>query len=327
MSLRSKVSAFNALIRENLGELSVWEKAAIYLDFAFERIVFKSTKTDYFQYGFYYRSHAGRKKFVNFGRFRKFRKVCNDPRDAKIFSDKALFVEKFKNYLGREILDMRCVSRDEFICFMREKGKGFVKPIDGSWGIGTEIITAAEAETEYEKLKGKPILVEEVIRSHPEMARFNATSLNTLRVVTFVQAGGTVCILPGAAIRIGRKGKVADNFHNFGIGALVDVETGCTITQGVDKTGARYVDHPDSGVRIVGFQVPEWEKICRTVKEAALMVPTVRYVGWDVAITDSGEIVFIEGNDRANPDIGQMCDGVGKWKSYEKCMNEVLKKK
>ena len=39
-----------------------------------------------------------------------------------------------------------------------------------------------------------------------------------------------------ADLRLGRKGKVADNFHHNGIASLIDVDTGIIYTMGIDKT-------------------------------------------------------------------------------------------
>ena len=46
---------------------------------------------------------------------------------------------------------------------------------------------------------------------------------------------------------------------------------------------------------IYGFKVPFYEEACQMVKEASKVVPSVRYVGWDVAITNKGPVI-IEGN-------------------------------
>ena len=53
------------------------------------------------------------------------------------------------------------------------------------------------------------------------MARFNKSSVNTLRVTTLVCADGSVKVVT-AVFRVGRQGKVADNFHHYGLAALID---------------------------------------------------------------------------------------------------------
>ena len=63
---------------------------------------------------------------------------------------------------------------------------------------------------------------------------------------------------------------------------------------GIDKNGNRYVVHPDVGVPIIGFVVPMWDEICNTVLAAAKIVPEVRFIGWDVAVTKDAKVVLIE---------------------------------
>ena len=130
--------------------------------------------------------------------------------------------------------------------------------------------------------------------------------------------------MPGALIRIGRKGRTVDNFHHFGVGAQVDVETGYVFTKGIDKTGMQYVLHPDSNKAILGFKVPFWDEIRATVLKAAMVRPDVRYVGWDVTINKEGKIILIEGNDRADPDLAQMSDKTGKWQAYKELMEQII---
>ena len=53
--------------------------------------------------------------------------------------------------------------------------------------------------------------------------------------------------------------------------------------------------HPVTGVELLGFQVPLWQEIISTVKEAALVAKNNRSIGWDVAVTSKGPLL-IEGN-------------------------------
>ncbi len=47
--------------------------------------------------------------------------------------------------------------------------------------------------------------------------------------------------------------------------------------------------HPVTGEVIVGFQIPFWNQIIELVKELAYVVPQVRYVGWNIAITENDQ--------------------------------------
>lgn len=93
----------------------------------------------------------------------------------------------------------------------------------------------------------------------------------------------------------------------------------------MDRKWNRYTVHPDSRKTIAGFQIPKWTNIVDTVKNAARVHPEVRYVGWDVTIKSSGEIVLIEGNPGADPDVTQIEDQIGKWPLYEPLLREIEK--
>lgn len=43
------------------------------------------------------------------------------------------------------------------------------------------------------------------------------------------------------------------------------------------------------------MKIPMWDKVLETVTNAAKLIPQVRFIGWDIAITNSG-VEIIEGN-------------------------------
>jgi hypothetical protein len=81
------------------------------------------------------------------------------------------------------------------------------------------------------------------------------------------------------------------------IAAVIDEDTGKIIDAGVysDITKEEELIHPITVVSIVGFQVPFWKETIKMVKEAALLHPQNRSIGWDIIITENGP-GFIEGN-------------------------------
>lgn len=183
-----------------------------------------------------------------------------------------------------------------------------------------------DTEAVYKRLISEKAIVEEVVSQHNEIADFNGSSVNTLRIVTMLCADDTVKIM-AAVIRLGRAGQIVDNFHNYGIVALIDSETGVIKTTGVDRDFKRYVVHPDSGKVIPGFKIPSWNNIVSAIKKAAHYIPTVRYVGWDIAVGKNGEVIMIEGNKSADHDVTQVADQIGKWSKYKPIIEELEKRK
>ena len=58
---------------------------------------------------------------------------------------------------------------------------------------------------------------------------------------------------------------------------------------------------------MLGYRIPNYQKAVQAVLESAKLIPTVRYIGWDVAITDVG-VEIIEAN--SSPDNDFHCLGV-----------------
>lgn len=139
-------------------------------------------------------------------------------------------------------------------------------------------------------------LVQKYINQHPFMLEINPYTVNTFRVITFVDAAGE-CKIHFAVLRLGRKGSAADNWDKGGISVAVDLETG-TLGKGVFKPvyGGNWVTHhPDTGVQLVGRMVPGWADILDVCKRAGQALSGIRSVGWDIAMTPDGPVI-IEGN-------------------------------
>ena len=75
-----------------------------------------------------------------------------------------------------------------------------------------------------ELLRGKPLIIEELVVQDPRMAAFHPSSVNTMRVMTWYD-GGEMTILY-ALVRMGRGGSVIDNASAGGVIAAVDRESG-----------------------------------------------------------------------------------------------------
>lgn len=315
----------DTLVSATGAELSNIRKWMLLIDYFIEHFIYGVTLIEYNQYRFYWKSKPERRKFVCFPEFEKIIEISNNKAFYKYFDNKPLFNKTFNQFMGRRWLDMTVTVEEDFQKLMEANNALFVKPIDGMCGRGAYVLWKNEIKNmtqTFQRLKKEKAIVEEVVCQHQEMAAFNDTSVNTLRVVTMLKPDNQVQIM-AALVRLGRKGEVVDNFHNYGIAALIDIETGIIKTTGVDRDFKRYVLHPDSKKPIPGFQIPSWEKIVNTVTQAAIIIPEVRYVGWDLAIGRNGEVIMIEGNKSADHDVTQVTDQEGKWSLYECIIKEL----
>lgn len=328
-SLRQKIKRFNQTIEGGTlagipADISSVGKFGLFLDFLGEYIFHGAYLQDYIQYGFYWKKRREREKYVVHGKLIKMMKICNDPEYRYIFDQKPEFDRVFADYLQRDFLDMREAAEEDFRKFIENKESIFVKQPDGMFGTGVEKVYVKDIQDIsgiFKKYKENSYLLEDTLSQCREMAEFNDTSINTLRIVTIRRADGDVDVL-GGLLRTGRKGRIADNFHHMGIAAFLD-PCGIVSATGIDKNYDRHIVHPDSGKKIVGFQIPIWDQVVDTVSSAAQVVPEIRYIGWDVVITRDYRVALVEGNPGADPDAEQISSREGRWPLYWERLKDI----
>lgn len=282
--------------------------------------------SDYFEYELYRKEPDIRDTFLNEGYRSRVRAACNKRVYEKVFRDKEKFNATFKKYVHRDFLDASNCSFEEFEAFVKKHDSFFAKPIQGSGGAGARVIESDSDTVQnlYKLCSAEGLILETIIKQHAELAEFNPSTLNTVRVNTLLCADGIARVMLAVG-RFGRVGSVADNFHSGGVTAIIDVDTGVVITEAIDMTQSKTSIHPDSKKAILGFRYPEWEKLKAAVCDAAQLAPNVRHVGWDVAITQNGDIEFVEGNCRPNFDVLQVPDQIGRRFRYAPYILEIEK--
>lgn len=210
--------------------------------------------------------------------------------------DKKLFNICYKDYIGREWRYAPDETPESLRAFIEQRQNVFCKPYNLSWGAGIFVLNADDATDEkISELIEQQYLIEEIIDQHPDMKAIHPESVNTIRIFSIIDRCGVPHIaLPYLRAGIGKS--VTDNICAGGIFYVVDPNTGIVnMTGRTLREQKRHIIHPDSDVIMPGFKVPYYEKICEMIKRAALVTPSLRYVGWDVAITPNGP-VLIEGN-------------------------------
>lgn len=146
---------------------------------------------------------------------------------------------------------------------------------------------------------GKNLILEQVIVEHPQVSCLNPTSVNTIRVISMLDKFGEPHILNTVAMLGADKGCVS-NTHSGGCLCHVDTETGIIDHIGSNVKGEKFLKHPITGIVLPGYKLPNWDGLCDYVKRLARVVPTARYIGWDIVILEDGYDV-IEGNIHPGP--------------------------
>lgn len=265
---------------------------------------------DYFRYEFYKKSDYERSRFITYRRSQRLIKQYNNPEFTKFFQEKQLFNTKFNEFLGREWIDCSKASGDDFASFVHRHGCILMKPLRGGQGKGIFKLSDKDIRT-FELERHKDFLAEQIIVQHPKMALLNSSSVNTIRVLTF--KGKVIA----CALRIGGEGAIVDNLHSNGVCAHLDVKKGIIDNLCINNKLEKFLYHPGSHIQLVGFQVPNWDKVIQTAKAAARVVPEVQYIGWDIAVTENGT-ALIEGNHDPGHDVVQMIAQTGLYRDIQK---------
>jgi hypothetical protein len=302
-------------------DLTNKDKSLVYLDILLSNIRYGASIYNYFTYDFYHKSRKQRKVYITEGQSRRFWYAFNPPKYRDIFREKFLTFEAFKEYFGREVLYLsNWEDFQKFEEFCHRHKEIFVKPQNASWGRGAkkvQIDCIVNMKELFQECLDNQYIIEEVIIQHPELAEFHPASLNTIRIYTVVTKNSVKIMR--AAIKFGNRGIVVDNWSAGGMMAEIDVDTGLIYTSATDKLNQIFEKHPISHKLIKGFQIPYWEEIKEFVYNLALVIPQNRLVGWDIALTDRGKIVLIEGND--HPELYTRTNG--NRQMYEEALSDI----
>lgn len=263
---------------------------------------------------FFNKPHQEIYSYITRSLFFEFCEQVNPVDKIPITRDKQRFAEHFKDFLGRKVWtwgDILSLPDTELVpqrlvVKQRWGGRGdevyFLKPDVQKWSEFRDVLkTKFDPPTDY--------VYEEYLVQHPDLAKLNPSSVNTVRIYTFVESDHQVSIW-GMYLRVGN-GLELDSISQGGIGLSFD-EKGRTCAPYFTKNP--YVEvsstHPLSHQPLFGIQFPYFEEMKKMACQSALLLPEVRVVGWDIAITPEGPCL-VEGNDRGNHKAFQKMRGRG----------------
>lgn len=272
---------------------------------------------DYIIFQFYNLTEEQRDTYLTRFRSKKLIQQINDETYSHCFDNKNEFNDIFKNYIGREFVDMATANKEEVVGYFERKDKIFAKMTDLSCGHGAELLKTADfksADEFYEYVKGKGFgTLEDVLENHPDIAAVYPHSANTMRMITIIGDDGLPYLIYSVQ-KFGNNDRIVDN---YGVHGPVDLETGEFLYPahpGETTADELFTEHPYTGHPLVGFKTPYFKEAKEMVLKAAMVIPQMRYVGWDVAITPNGPAI-IEGNNYCAHDFwqlpGQTPGGIG----------------
>lgn len=279
--------------------------------------------------------HAGRRRIV---------RALNDAHAAVLADDK-LVTYGYLTGLGYPIAPLHAayhrtrthgtlpVLRDpgEVAAFLRDRMPYpfFGKPLGRTNALGVASVRGYDATTDSLALPGdRSIAVAAFAETltrflpqgylfvghlwpHPAIREVCGERLCTVRVYVLIDDDGPRIL--AAVWKIATGDNMADNFILKGnLLAAVDLATG-SLTRIVGGSGPDEVEHethPETGGRLLGFRLPDWDAVLKLARNAACSIPRMPYQGWDIAITPDGP-VLVEVNSAADFSLWQHAAGRG----------------
>ena len=269
----------------------------IFFDMCACYLLFGAVYSDYLLFGFDALSFQQKKDYLTRSRFHKLAVWANPPSACEFVGSKYRFYQKYREYMAR------CMVRSdapdaELDDFLKKNPVFFLKPDTGTGAEGVYEIRREAYRTDAE-LKAyirsqRACVLEEPIPQHPLMSRFNADSVNTLRIVYLSAKEETHFLY--CSLRVGRKGRCVDNLCAGGMICAVNTHTFCVCSDAFDNDGNRYAVHPDDpNVTFCGMKIPclpEVLALSRTVAHRLFREEGLRLAGFDIAITPEGPVIL-----------------------------------
>lgn len=289
-----------------------------------EDMLYKSAY-DYWMYGFrpdqqfYYhlweKTHEEKKTYLSQMKQMLYDAYSNRMEDMHYLEDKYEAYELLKPYYKREVIKITSEADfPKFVDFVSRHKQFVLKPLSLHDTYGVEKIDLTSGDVTLEETftslinPGKAFdedyttdgynhagaVLEEIVEQDPEYGKMSPKSLSVIRIGT-LRVKGKVHFL-GTFTQMGVSDNLIVGASRGAIMAGVNLKTGIIDTNGYYENGDITEIHPISHLTLKGFQYPRWNEVLAMLEEAASnMIPTINYIGWDVALTPKGWVV-IEGN-------------------------------
>ena len=284
-------------------QLKKYKWVLVAIDYIISHFLYKFSAEDYFIIGNGYTlSRYAKKRFFTMKKVIYLQNTVNKPEYIHFLENKAEALSYFKDLVSRNWLYTPKSSFDDFKVFVKNTPVFIAKPVGGVCGKGIEKYSTGEKSEDelkslYNHLVSDDMLIEECIKAHDDIY-LGTTALSTFRIYTMIDQKGDVHILK-AKYRVGTGDAITDTADGC-VAYPISIEHGVIEGPGINEVlhSKNYFYHPGCEKLVVGMKIPKWDKVLEVVTKAAKMIPQIRFIGWDIAITND-TVELLEGNHNA----------------------------
>lgn len=303
------------------------KKIAVYADFLCNSITRGIGYVDYLKGNYINLTKEQKDEYLTKRNYLKLVKYLNTRGYTMVFHDKVIFNRVFKYYIGRDFIDIREVGFKGFKKFVEGKENVFAKKHNSFGGDGVSKVTIGDDLKEiYNQLySNKQYLIEDTLIQNQYLNKINPAAVNNVRLITLLKDNEVYVLFKTLRINAGSEEVIS--CHDI---YMTLADDGTVLGNVVDDECNIYAKHPVTNFEFKNAKIPNMEKAIKLVKDAAKLVPEMRYVGWDVAITEKGAAI-IEGNNYPSFGLHQfylLNDGeeIGKYKKIKNILKDEIRK-
>ncbi len=217
-------------------------------------------------------------------------------------------------------LNNRYIDNNEFLnqihILLEKKGKIVLKPLSMEGGMGFILLSKnenrlsinnkdiTENDLNIELLGLNNYICTEHVTNADQIRNIYPYSCNTIRVLTIWDDEENRPFVARALHRFGSNPqKTVDNILSGGVSSEIDVKTGTMshLYLWTKVKNDNFSDiHPETKMQVSGIKIDNWEAKISKLVEIATSMPHMKYMGWDIALTeDAFKVLEIN----SNPDI------------------------
>lgn len=304
-----------AKINKMMPEASEESKQDAYYQSLYDYWAYGFSIDEEFCYGLINREGEGtdeyKSSFISFrSRFLYTRKL-NNGNDTHYLKNKYDAYKYFTDFYQRDVIEIAGEEDfDKFAEFVKKHPVFVAKPEDLGRCVGVHKVNSEGRDVRelFESLLNEgavnnalnawgnsaSVVCEEIIKQSEAMSKLHPASANCMRCSTIRVGDEVHCFYPWLKVGIGGDFVTGATYGSLMVG--VDWEKGVANTDGFNEACERYVEHPDTHIKFIGYPIPDMDDLKKKLKQLSDMLPTVGYIGWDMVHTDNGWVVM-EGND------------------------------
>ena len=247
---------------------------------------------------------------------------CNGLNDKNVFP--LLFPDRtpetfFANVNGI-LLDSEynIISESTALLLLTDEEKVVIKPTTNT-SQGKNVLCVKKSDILFNmKLMKKDYTVQKVIEQHDLLSRLNSSSVNVIRLTTYLNKKGVKIL--DSIVRIGSAGNFTDHL-NLAVG--ID-NNGFLKDFGVTVEGEKVYFLPD-GQEIKGIKIPAYKEMCSIAIAMHCRIAQALIIGWDFTVDKEGNPVIIEANlDFPGILRSQECNGPLFGEETDEILKEIL---